>query len=185
MWLAFAFGMKLSIATKVTLLVTLLSIAWSAAHAGEFSAVLNGKSFHLGASEDWNEENLGLGLEYEFASESRWRKRLMANGFEDSNEEMSYMVGAGLHRNLYETERLRGFYIDAGINAFVMTRKDVNDNKPFPGLLPSVTVGNDLVGLNLTYLPKKAVETLSESRVNDDSMSGVIFLQLKFNLSRR
>lgn len=185
MWLAFAFGMRLSIATKVTLLVTLLSIAWSAAHAGEFSAVLNGKSFHLGASEDWNEENLGLGVEYEFASKSRWRKRLMANGFADSNEEMSYMVGAGLHRNLYETERLNGFYIDAGINAFLMTRKDVNDNKPFPGLLPSVTVGNDLVGLNLTYLPKKAVESFAESRVIDDSMSGVIFLQLKFNLSRR
>ena len=185
MWLAFVPGMKLSIATKVTLAVTLLSIAWSAAQAGEFSAVINGKSFHLGASEDWNEENLGLGLEYEFASESRWRKRLMVNGFEDSNEEMSYMAGAGLHRNLYETERLRGFYVDAGINAFVMTRKDVNDNKPFPGLLPSITVGNDLVGLNLTYLPKKAVERLSESRMSDDSMSGVIFLQVKVNMSRR
>lgn len=185
MWLAFALVMKLSIATKVTLLVTLLSIAYSAAQAGEFSAVLNGKSFHLGASEEWNEENLGLGLEYEFASESRWRKRLMFNGFEDSNEEMSYMVGAGLHRNLFETERLNGFYVDAGINAFVMTRKDVNDNKPFPGLLPSVTLGNDLLGLNLTYLPAKAVEVLSESRMRDDSMSGVIFLQLKFKMTRR
>ena len=60
------------------------------------------------------------------------------------------MAGFGLHRNLYQTDRLNGFYVDAGINAFVMTRKDVNDNRPFPGMLPSLTVGNEVVGVNLT-----------------------------------
>ena len=175
--------MKLSFATKVTLLVTLVTVAWSAAHAGEYSAIVNGRSFHIGASQDWNENNLGLGIEYEFTTETRWKKRLMANGFRDSDENMSYMVGAGLHRNLYQTERLRGFYVDAGLNAFLMTREDVNDNRPFPGVLPSLTVGNDYAGLNLTYLPRQAVEKLYDRKMSDDSVSGIVFLQLKINMS--
>ena len=178
-------GMKLPIATKVTLLLTLVTVAYSAAHAGEFSAVINGRSIHIGANEDWNENNLGLGVEYEFASDTRWRKRIMANGFQDSNEDMSYMLGAGLHRNLYQTERLKGFYIDAGINAFLMTREDVNDNKPFPGLLPSLTIGNEHAGLNLTYLPKQAVEKIYDREMRDESISGIVFLQFKVNLTRR
>ena len=175
--------MKLSFATKVTLLVTLLTVAWSAAHAGEYSAIVNGRSFHIGASQDWNENNLGLGIEYEFATETRWKKRLMANGFRDSDENMSYMIGAGLHRNLYQTERLRGFYVDTGLNVFLMTREDVNDNRPFPGVLPSLTVGNDYAGLNLTYLPRQAVEKLHDRKMSDDSVSGIVFLQLKINMS--
>ena len=153
--------------------------------AGELSAVINGKSFHLGASEDWNEDNYGLGLEYEFASESRWKSRLMVNGFRDSSDNMSYMAGGGMHRNLFATERLRGFYVDAGINAFLMTRKDVNDDRPFPGILPSLTVGNEYAGINLTYLPRQAVEKLYDTQMTDESMSGIVFLQVKVNFGPR
>jgi hypothetical protein len=175
--------MRILRATKITFLVLALMVSASTALAGEFSAVLNGRSIHLGASEDWNENNLGLGVEYEFASESRWRKRLMANGFEDSNEDMSYMVGGGLHRNLFATDRLRGFYIDAGLNAFVMTREDVDDGSPFPGILPTLTMGNRYVGLNLTYLPKQAVEKFTDARMQDQSTSGIVFLQFKFSMN--
>ncbi len=154
------------------------------AQAGEFSAIINGKSYHLGASTDWNEDNYGLGLEYEFDTETRWRKRLMANGFRDSNEEMSYMVGGGLHRNLYSTEWLGGFYIDAGINAFLMTRKEVNGNEPFPGVLPSLTMGNRHAGINLTYLPRQAVEKFTDTTMSDESVDGIVFLQFKVNMGR-
>jgi len=155
----------------------------SSAMAGEFSAVFNGKSYHLGATENWNEDNYGLGVEYEFASESRWKSRLMVNGFRDSNDDMSYMAGVGLHRNLFASDRLRGFYIDAGLNAFLMTRKDVNNNQPFPGILPSLTVGNEYVGFNLTYLPKQAVEKLYDQQMIDQSISGIVFLQFKVSIS--
>ncbi len=175
--------MNMLTATRSILCFLILTISGTTANAGELSAVLNGKSFHLGADRDWNEDNYGLGLEYEFDSESRWKPRLMANGFQDSNEQMSYMAGAGLHRTLYSTERLRGLYIDAGINAFLMTRKDVNDNRPFPGLLPSLSVGNDHVGVNLTYLPKKAVEKIYDWQMMDDSISGIVFLQFKVTIS--
>jgi hypothetical protein len=174
--------MQILRATKITVLVMALMISASTALAGEFSAVLNGRSIHLGASEDWNENNLGLGVEYEFASESRWRTRLMANGFQDSNEDMSYMVGGGLHRNLFATDRLRGFYVDAGLNAFLMTRDDVDDGSPFPGILPTFTFGNRYVGMNLTYLPKQAVEKFTDARMQDQSTSGILFLQFKFSM---
>ena len=109
----------------------------------------------------------------------------MANGFRDSNEQMSYMAGGGLHRTLYSTDRFNGLYIDAGINAFLMTRKDVNDNRPFPGILPSLTIGNHHLGMNLTYLPKKAVEEIYDNQMTDPSMSGIVFLQFKFAMSDR
>jgi hypothetical protein len=107
----------------------------------------------------------------------------MANGFQDSNEDMSYMAGGGLHRNLYETDRLRGFYVDAGLNAFLMTREDVDDGRPFPGILPSLTLGNRYVGMNLTYLPKQAVEKFTSARMQDESTSGIVFLQFKVSMN--
>jgi len=168
--------------TRVLLLAFLITLVSAPATAGEFSAVFNGKSFHIGADQDWNEDNYGLGLEYEFSSTSRWKKKLIANGFRDSNDKMSYMAGGGLHRNLFATDRLRGFYVDAGINAFLMTRQDVNDNAPFPGVLPSLTVGNRHLGLNLTYLPKVAVERLLDESMSDDGMDGILFLQLTIKI---
>jgi hypothetical protein len=175
--------MKLQYTTRIALLV-LLALPLSPALAGDLSTVFNGKSYHVGATQDWNENNYGLGLEYTFKRESRWKPRVMANGFRDSNEDMSYMVGGGPHRNLYATDRMNGFYFDAGIDAFVMTRTDVNDNKPFPGALPSLTVGNRYVGVNLTYLPKVAVEKMYGSKMVDETMSGIVFLQFKLNVSQ-
>ncbi len=170
--------------TSLLIALPLSSVLLSPALAGELSTVINGKSIHVDASEDWNEDNYGLGFEYQFATQSRWKKVVMANGFRDSNDEMSYMAGAGLHRNLFTTDRLNGFYVDAGINVFVMTRQDVNDNKPFPGALPSLTFGNRYAGLNLTYLPKKAVEKMYDSNMDDETIDGIVFLQLKVNFGQ-
>lgn len=175
--------MKMRRATGITLLALGLMVSASAALAGEVSAILNGRSIHLGSSEEWNENNLGLGIEYEFPSQSRWRTRLMANGFQDSTENMSYMAGGGLHRNLFATDRLRGFYIDAGLSAFLMTREDVDDGRPFPGILPTLTIGNQYVGMNLTYLPKQAVEKFTATRMQDESTDGIVFLQFKVNMN--
>ena len=172
--------------TKNTLLICvvafLVTLPTSQAFAGNFNAVINGKSYHFNSEYDWNENNLGLGVEYEFKSESAWRKTVMANGFRDSTDNMSYMVGAGLHGRLYETDRLSGFYVSAGLNAFIMTRDDVDDSKPFPGILPSITIGNDKVGFNLTYLPKIAVEKTTNSEFVDPNISGILFLQFKVSM---
>lgn len=164
-------------------LLAVLSLA-SPATAGEFSTIINGKSYHINSTYDWNEDNYGVGAEYVFSTESRWKKSVMANGFRDSNNAMSYMAGVGLHRRLIESKRLAGFYFDAGLTAFLMTREDVGDNKPFPGVLPSLSFGNRYAGMNLTYLPGIAVRKMVNANFVDPHISGIVFVQLKVRLSR-
>jgi hypothetical protein len=176
--------MKKGFSIPAAILASIFVLASADAWAGGINAVLNGKSYHFDSSYDWNENNTGLGVEYQFEQQSPWRKVVMANGFRDSNNNMSYMAGAGLQRRIYETHRLGGFYIYAGLNAFVMTRDDVNNSKPFPGILPSVSIGNDKVGVNLTYLPKKAIEETTNSEFVDPTLSGILFLQFKVSLDQ-
>ena len=170
----------------ITLAMVALPIALppSPAMAGKASAVINGKSYHLNSSYDWNASNYGFGVEYEFEQKGVWKKILMANGFHDSNESLSYMAGAGLHRRIYETDALAGFHVYAGINVFVMTREDVNGNKPFPGILPSIMIGNDHAGFNLTYLPRKAIEETVNADIVDPTITGILFLQFKVSLDQ-
>ncbi len=169
---------------RLSYLTLLLVVAVPLANAGELNAVINGKSFHLGADKDWNEQNYGLGLEYHFTSRSRWKTLVMVNGFRDSNDDLSFMAGGGIFRNLYATDRLHGFYVDAGINAFLMTRKDVNDRRPFPGVLPSLAVGNRYLGVNVTYVPIRAVEKVHSVNMGDKGIDGIVFLQVKLSVER-
>jgi hypothetical protein len=174
--------MKKGLSISLVTLALVLSSAPS--QAGSINAVLNGKSYHFDSSYNWNENNTGLGLEYEFAQQSAWKKVVMANGFRDSTDNMSYMAGAGLHHRLYETEKLAGFYVYAGVNAFLMTRDDVNGGNPFPGIVPSVSVGNEKFGVNLTYLPRRAIEEATNSHAVDPTLSGILFLQFKVSLEQ-
>ncbi len=174
--------MKNSKIKLIGLVALLTTLPMSSAMAGKLSAVINGKSYHVNSTYEWNENNYGLGAEYEFETRSRWKKILMVNGFRDSSNKMSYMAGAGLHRRLFETDRLSGFYVDAGINAFVMTREDVNGNKPFPGVLPSVSIGNRNIGFNLTYLPRKALQEIVPANMVDPTIRGILFIQFKVSL---
>ena len=176
--------MKKGLSIPSVILALLLVLPQSAFSAGSFSAIVNGKSHHFNSSYDWNEDNTGLGLEYEFAQKSAWKRVAMANGFRDSTNNMSYMAGAGLHRRIFETDKLAGFYVYAGLNAFLMTRDDVNGSKPFPGILPSISVGNDKIGFNLTYLPRKAVEESTNSTMVDPTLSGILFLQFKVSMDQ-
>lgn len=155
------------------------------AQAGELSAVFNGKSFHVGSQKNWNEKNYGLGFEYQLSTASRWKKLVMVNAFRDSYKKMSYMAGGGLHRNLYTSDSFNSIYVDVGVNVFMMSRKNVNNGRPFPGALPSMTIGNRYMGINLTYLPRIAVEEFTPARDMEKNMKGVVFLQLKVNIRER
>ena len=63
-------------------------------------------------------------------------------------------------------------HLDAGVVAFVMTRKSYMDGRPFPGVLPVVALGTDRVALNITYIPKV-----------DPKMVPIFFFQLKIGLN--
>jgi hypothetical protein len=144
-----------------------------------WNVVLNGRALHIDAAADWNEANWGLGLEREFDSGGRWVKVALANGFKDSLGEPSYMAGGGLKRRFRPMSN--ELYVDLGAVAFLMTREDVNGSRPFPGILPAMTVGSRRVALNLTYLPQHAVNELTRANKRDPSMNGILFLQIKLN----
>ncbi len=160
----------------------ILTVAATPAVADRLHLVVNGKSFHVDSDYDWNENNYGIGVEYEFNSRSRWIKTAMANGFRDSRDNISYMAGAGLHRRLFVTERFSDLYVDTGINVFLMMRRDIDDNRPFPGLLPSLTLGNRYGGINLTYVPKPVVHFSAKENTVDPNIDGIFFLQVKIRL---
>ena len=159
-----------------------LTVAATPAVADKLHLVINGKSFHVDSDYDWNENNYGIGVEYEFNSRSRWIKIAMANAFRDSSNNISYMAGAGLHRRLFGTERFADLYVNAGINVFLMTRRNMDDNRPSPGLLPSLTLGNRYGGINLTYVPKQAVHNFTRANTVDPNIDGIFYLQVKIRL---
>jgi hypothetical protein len=154
----------------------------AAAHAqSDWDIVVNGRSVHVNAAKDWNEENWGLGVEREFNSNGRWVKLAIANGFKDSDGDPSYMAGGGLKRRfkLFSDHA----YFDVGVIGFLMTRQDVRHNQPFPGVLPAMTFGGKRVAVNVTYLPEAAVDAVTNAHQVDPDMSGVFFIQLKLDAS--
>jgi Antimicrobial peptide resistance and lipid A acylation protein PagP len=164
----------------VTVLVFWLSTAVLTPAYGQSDAweiVLNGRAVHLHASQTWNENNWGLGVEREFNRSGRWVKVALANGFRDSADHPSYMAGGGVKR------RFRAFsdrlYVDVGVVGFLMTRHDVNHDRPFPGMLPALTIGGKRVAVNLTYLPESAMNRMTNANGNDPSLNGILFIQVK------
>lgn len=152
------------------------------ADASKLHMVINGKSIHVNSNHAWNENNYGAGIEYEFDTQSRWIRTTMANAFLDSEKNMSYMFGVGLHRRLIISDRFANFYLDAGLNAFVMTREDVEHNRPFPAVLPSITFGNRYGGINVSYVPKMAVRDVTHTDIADPDIGGIFFIQAKIRL---
>ena len=121
--------------------------------ADELHVVLNGKAIHLDDG-NYNEDNWGLGVAYDWAPRKNWIKFLNASYFKDSNDQTSRYAGGGLKRRYHLNSDKDGWRVDVGAIAFLMTRKDCKDNDPFPGVLPFVAVANGPVTLNMTYIPE-------------------------------
>jgi len=177
--------MTLILRKSICMLTMLLCAFAGTAAAGQLDLVVNGRSYHVNSEYDWNENNYGLGLEYQFDSSSRWFWSVNGNAFMDSQENISYMAGGGLKRRLFQSESRAGYYFDAGLIAFLMVRADINDYQPFPGILPTLSFGMRNVGMNLTYLPKVVVRDFAQAKVADPSIGGVFFLQFKFRLPKQ
>jgi hypothetical protein len=175
--------MTLYIRKSICIAAILLCAFGGTAAAGQLDLVVNGRSYHVNSEYDWNENNYGLGLEYEFDTSSRWIWSINGNAFMDSRENISYMAGGGLKRRLFQSASPAGFYFDAGLTAFVMSRADFNDYLPFPGVLPTVSFGMKNIGMNLAYIPETVVRDIAQAKVLDPNVGGVFFLQFKLRLS--
>lgn len=144
------------------------------AQAGELSLILNGKAIHLDvpAGHNYNEENWGVGLHYEFGEpKEKWVPFAHASEFLDSNSNVSYYFGGGLVRRFLLSPETSSARIDVGLVGFLMHREDFRSGNLFPGVLPVVSVGTDKLAVNVTYIPKVAPK-----------MSPLFFLQLKVGL---
>lgn len=156
--------------TLVLLLVLLGPVL--PAHADELGLVLNGKSIHLDPKKEMNEANWGFGLEYNYRERNGWVPFFTTSGFKDSNERMSYYTGGGVKRRFALSSGARGAYVDVGGIAFVMTRENYQDNRPFPGALPVLSVGMNKFALNITYVP--------DISVAGSNIQPLVFFQLAY-----
>ena len=120
--------------------------------ADSLNLVINGKEVHEN-KRDFNEENWGLGFEYNFEEDKNWINFISGGFFEDSLSNTSKHLGGGTKRRFLLTDDKDGWHIDAGLTAFMMTRRDYKNNRPFFGALPFFSVGTSKVAINATYIP--------------------------------
>jgi len=138
---------------RFIMFISLLFYLQAYTSADELHVVLNGKALHL-SDGDYNEENWGLGLQYDFTPRRNWIKFVTASWLKDSNFNTSKYAGGGIRRRYRLDNNPDGWFFDAGGIIFLMTRKDFKNNRPFLGLLPFVGVGKGPVTLNMTYIPE-------------------------------
>ena len=94
---------------------------------------------------------------------------------------MSYMAGCGIKRRFRLPIGQRRVHADLGAIAFVMTRQDVGNNEPFPGILPAFSIGTRQFAVNMTYLPGQFAEKFARARTADPNLDGIFFVQFKLN----
>lgn len=166
---------------NVTILATILTITTlllsphvqAATLDGTYHVILNGRSIHLeqrGNGQKLNENNFGSGFQYDFRRSfgAKWVPFVTGSAFSDSFNNLSYYVGGGEMRRYYLSD---GWHADIGYVGFLMARKDINDYKPFPGVLPVASFGTRKVSVNMTYIPD----------INDQ-VAELVFFQLKISM---
>lgn len=153
------------------LLSILCSILPVSAQGDEVHLVVNGRSWHVDRKQDWNENNYGLGFEYDLIPRGNWIPLLSGGAFKDSNRQTSRYLGGGAKRRFDFGPAHWQMHFDAGLLGFVMTRKDYRDEQPFVGVLPFVSLGRGRFAVNLTYIPKTHPKS-----------TDLVYLQLMFRL---
>jgi hypothetical protein len=139
--------------------------------ADSFHLVVNGKAVHEN-KKNYNEENVGLGFEYEFNERNKWITFINGGFFKDSLFNTSKYLGGGIKRRFLLTDDKDGWHIDTGLTAFFMTRKDVKNEEPFFGALPFISIGTSKFAINVTYIPEV-----------DPKFVSLLFFQASFQLA--
>lgn len=143
-------------------------------HAEQLSLLINGKAIHLGKLDGvkFNEDNWGAGFQYDFdATADNWIPFVTASGFIDSNKNPSYYAGGGALKRFNLGSSGGGYHVDLGGIAFVMTREEFNNERPFFAVLPAMAFGTDRLAVNISFIPKVDPKTVA-----------LIFFQIKVGL---
>ncbi|MFK5915171.1 MAG: hypothetical protein QM484_12425 [Woeseiaceae bacterium] len=129
-------------------------------YADSVKIVFNGKAIHE-EKKNFNENNGGLGFEYDFEEKDHWINFVNGGFFKDSNSNNSNYLGVGLKRRFKFSEGENALHFDAGFTAFMMTRKDFKNNQPFFGALPYFSLGTNKFAINATYIPSVSPKLVS------------------------
>ena len=138
---------------RITLILLTMLLWPGMLVAEELHLIINGKSYHFDRTKNYNENNWGVGFEYDFNPQGKWIPLITGSRFKDSNDQNSNYLGGGTKYRYEFGSAQSNWHVDLGVVAFLMTRKDYNNNDPFLGALPFVSVGNDFVAVNATYIP--------------------------------
>lgn len=121
--------------------------------ADKLYLAINGLSYHFDRTKDYNETNLGYGLEYDFPIDDVWVGFIAGGTFRDSNnQDSNYLASGGKYRVPLSSDP-DGLYLDFGIGGMLMTRYDYHDNDPFFVAGPFLSFGNAFMALNFVYVP--------------------------------
>ena len=146
---------------KIPVFIVLLMLITSfEAGADELQMIISGKAIHMG-SNNLNEKNYGLGLQYDINQQRDWIPTINMASFKDSNDNTSRYVGGGMKRRYRFNTGTQRLNLDFGALALVMVRPDYNDDEPFYGAVPFVSIGNGWGGINITYVPEVEEDTLA------------------------
>lgn len=153
--------------------LTLLVAAWSAlaedasvferARDGVMSIWKDGdnefylpfQTYHLRSAYDrgkidhYKENPLGFGFGRSKYEDGVWHG-LYVMGFQDSHFKPSYMAGY-VHQWLWQPSK--DWRVGGGLTAFLMTRADIGHYTPFPGILPTASIGYKNVSIETTFVP--------------------------------
>lgn len=120
--------------------------------ANDLQVIISGRAIHMG-SNNQNENNYGMGLQYDFTNHRRWVPTINMALFKDSNDNTSRYIGAGMKRRFKLRSGQQRINFDLGAAGLVMKHPEYNDDKPFLGALPFLSLSNDRGGINATYVP--------------------------------
>lgn len=150
----------------------LLSFWVSWASAGDLWLLVNGHAVHLEERpNDVNEDNYGLGLQYDQEWRGDWLWFLFSSGFQSSQNEPAYDMGAGLRRRYPFYGMFRNLHLDLGAAAMVIAHDGYRDGGPVPALLPVASLGGSHFALNAAFVPPV-----------DEQVTPLVFFQLMYSL---
>ena len=156
---------------RITSLFLLLLFLPGIVFSDQLYLAINGMSYHFDRSKNYNESNLGYGLEYDFQYTDSWLGFAAGGTFRDSNNQNSNYLAMGGKYRIPLSSDPDGLYLDLGLGGMLMTRYDYHNNDPFPVAGPFISFGNKYVALNMVYLPN----------INP-KFDSLVYAQIMFNM---
>ena len=124
------------------------------------------------SNEQYNEDNVGYGFLYEFDKTKKVIPYITFGKYKDSFNTDATYLSAGASKRLMIDRRLNNLHFEFGGALTLIKSASYLEGRPLLTFMPVIALATDVVGLNLSYVPK----------INN-STTHVFFIQLKISLT--